>query len=277
MSAPSSTGCRRVAVLLIIAAGGFVGRPTAAQSTDGLDPTGGLRSRGAVPGLKAAGSSREELVRQWDLDGNGTIDASEASVARARMRRSRMALEMDSGIDPVTGKPRVIADGEAADDEPPADGDLPPDTAPPPRRTRGPEEPALPGTRVPDAAVPDATPDAAGPSVPKAAAPPSAGTAKRPSPSSKPAPAPSRPGSITGGIRAGAPAARPGYGSLGPKRDLNAGIPLPDTRRPATPRTDAPRGGLLPTMRPPAAPRPGAPAAPTPRPPRVSADEIGGF
>jgi hypothetical protein len=276
MSAPSSTGFRRVAVLLIVTAAGIVGRSAAAQSTDGPDPTGGLRSRGAVPGLKAAGSSREELVRQWDLDGNGTIDASEASVARARMRRSRMALELDSGIDPVTGKPRVIADAEAADDEPPAEGDLPPDTAPP-RRTRGPDEPALPGTRVPDATVPDANPDASGPSVPKAAAPPSSGTVKRPSPSSKPAPAPSRPGSVTGGIRAGAPAARPGYGSLGPKRDLNAGIPLPDTRRQATPRTDAPRGGLLPTMRPPTAQRPGAPAAPTPRPPRVSADEIGGF
>ena len=58
------------------------------QSADEPDPTGGLRSRGMVPSAPAAGQTREELVRQWDLDGNGTIDASEAAVARARMRRT---------------------------------------------------------------------------------------------------------------------------------------------------------------------------------------------
>jgi hypothetical protein len=54
----------------------------AAEPTEGPDPTGGLRSRGMVPGVKgsAPGTSREELVRQWDLDGNGTTDASDLAI-----------------------------------------------------------------------------------------------------------------------------------------------------------------------------------------------------
>jgi len=64
---------------------------------------------------------------------------------------------------------------------------------------------------------------------------------------------------------------------MAPKPNLNAGIPLPDTSRPAGTRLGAPRGGLLPSSRLPLAPRPTTPAAPTPRPPRVTADEIGGF
>jgi len=275
MSAPSSVRPRRVAALLVVALAATAGWPAAAQSTEGPDPTGGLRSRGMVPGAKGSspGTSREELVRQWDLDGNGTIDASEASVARARMRRSRLELELDSGIDPVTGKPRVIADNEPTDEEPPADGNDLPDM-PPERRKRSPEEPALPGTRVPDS-----RPVASGTSGPTAPRMPgqSTGDPERRPMNTAPSWAPSRPGSVTGGIRAGAPAARPGYGSIGPKPDLNAGIPLPDTSRQAGSRAGTPRGGLLPSSRPPLSPRPTTPAAPTPRPPRVTADDIGSF
>ena len=274
MSAPSPVRPARVAALLVVAlaAATVAVRPATAQSTEGPDPTGGLRSRGMVPGVKGSnpGTSREELVRQWDLDGNGTIDASEASIARARMRRSRLELELDSGIDPVTGKPRVIADSEPADEAPAAEADVQPDGPPEPRK-RSTEEPALPGTRVPDS-----KPGASGPTVPKTPLP-AAGDPARQSTSKAPSWAPSRPGSVTGGIRAGAPAARPGYGSIDPKPDLNAGIPVPDTSRSAGSRVGAPRGGLLPSSRLPLAPRPTTPSAPTPRPPRVTADDIGSF
>lgn len=277
MSAPSSVRPTRVAALLVVTlvAATVAVRPAAAQSTEGPDPTGGLRSRGMVPGLKGAepGTSREELVRQWDLDGNGTIDASEASIARARMRRSRLEAELDSGIDPVTGKPRIITDREPTDEEPSAGANLQPDTPPEPRK-RSTEQPALPGTRVPDSA-PVAS-GSSGPTVPKTPTP-SAGDPERRPLNKQPSWAPSRPGSVTGGIRAGAPAARPGYGSIGPKPDLNAGIPIPDTSRSAGSRVGAPRGGLLPSSRLPLAPRPTTPSAPAPRPPRVTADDIGGF
>jgi hypothetical protein len=278
MSAPFSIGPVRVAALLLVsacAATVVAVRPSAAQSTEEPDPTGGLRSRGMVPGVKGSGSgsSRDELVRQWDLDGNGTIDESEASVARARMRRSRMQLELDSGLDPVTGKPRIVADGEPTDEDRPADPDTQLDIPPEPRK-RSSDRPALPGTRVPDS-----RPAASGPSGPTVPKVPSstAGDPERPSKNQAPSWGSSRSGSVTGGVRAGAPAARPGYGSMAPKPNLNAGIPLPDTGRPAGTRLGAPRGGLLPSSRLPLAPRPTTPAAPTPRPPRVTADEIGDF
>ena len=121
MFATFSVGPMRIAALLVVAVVAATVRPSAAQSTEEPDPTGGLRSRGMVPGVKDSGASRDELVRQWDLDGNGTIDESEASVARARMRRSRMQLEFDGGLDPVTGKPRVLADGEPTDEDRPAE------------------------------------------------------------------------------------------------------------------------------------------------------------
>jgi len=271
MPSPSFLRVVRVTVLLAVACTAVTGRSFAADAPEGPDPTGGLRSRGMVPGLKgsAPGTSREELVRQWDLDGNGTIDASEASIARARMRRSRLQAEFDSGLDPITGKPRVLADGEPADEPPPPDVNGP-SGAPPEPRKRGAEKPALPGTRAPDA-----KPIVSGTSTPTAPKSPSqtAGDSESRSKTPRPPSAASRPGSVTGGIRAGAPAARPGYGSLGPRPDLNAGIPVPDTSR----RPGGPRGGLLPSARGPLAPRPTTPSAPTPRPPRVSADEIGGF
>jgi len=279
MPTPSSAGSTSLAVLLAIIVLTTAVRVTVAQAPD---PTGGLRSRGMVPGLTGPGSSREELVRQWDLDGNGTIDKSEAAIARSRMRRSRMQLELDGGIDPVTGKPRAIADADTPPAEPPAEDDPAIDRsqdAPPAAAA----EKSLPGTRVPDVRAPGVGPtpaDSAGPSPapsPAADAAPSAAAEKRPGPAPRPAASGARPSSIIGGTRAGAPAARPGYGSLGPKPNLNAGIPLPDLSRPGSARGDGPRGGLVPSMRPPTAPRPAAPAAPSSRPPRVTADEIGGF
>ena len=74
-----------------------------AQTEDQIDPTGGLRSRDPSPPPPSGKTSREELMRQWDLDFNGSIDPSEAAVARARMRRSRQEIEANSEIDPLTG------------------------------------------------------------------------------------------------------------------------------------------------------------------------------
>lgn len=251
------------------------------QSADEPDPTGGLRSRGMVPSAPAAGQTREELVRQWDLDGNGTIDASEAAVARARMRRGRVEMQLNTGIDPLTGRPRVTAE-EAALAAEEVGPELPPDLPEEPAK-RSPKGPSLPGTRVPEPA-PATSGTSSGPRPPRL---PTAagGTSGQPSSATRPGPTPTRPGSATGGVRAGAPAARSGYGSLAPRSDLNAGRPRPDPTmtRPGSlipgARMPIPRGGLLPSTRPGvgALPRPTTPAAPSPRPPRVTADEIGGF
>lgn len=269
MNPPPLVRCRLIAVVLAV----VVAAPPAGRGAEAEpDPTGGLRAKAGLP-PPAGGVTREELVRKWDLDGNGTIDASEATVARVRMRRARREMEGSDGIDPLTGRPRVadVADAPPADDA--GSEVLPPET-PPDRPQRATADPALPGTRVPD---PQTDRDAAG--GPAAPAAPDRGTVPRSS---------AKPGATTGGVRAGAPAARAGYGSLMPKADLNAGRPRADAEpgRPGT-RPGVPRGGLLPAprlgpaVRPrPAPTRPAPPATPAPpasRPPRVTADDIGGF
>jgi hypothetical protein len=55
-------------------------------------------------------SSREELMRKWDVNRDGKVDAGEAEIARGRMRRARTEAIINSGNDPVTGKPRVVTD-----------------------------------------------------------------------------------------------------------------------------------------------------------------------
>lgn len=234
-----------------------------------IDPTGGLRSRAVIPQGPALGVSREELVRQWDLDGNGTIDASEANVARARMRRSRLETELGTGIDPLTGKPRVVGDEVPKDaaDEPAVPGV---EAALEPR-PRSSDDKAPPGTRVPVVG-----PTLSGTGVPRLPSTLSSGSAAAGKAGGGRAAAGSRPASIMGGTRAGAPAARSGYGSLAPKPDLNAGLPRPAFGRPSLSGTNrSSRGGFMPSVRSPIAPRPTTPPAPST--PRVTADEIGGF
>jgi len=235
--------------------------------------------------------TREELLREWDLDGDGTISKPEADVARGRMRRKRLEMQFGAGIDPLTGLPRGIDDpageaGEGDDDE--LVFRLPPELPPVPR----PRDDAAPGVRPPtiEPTAPRVTaperPTAPGRSLTPAAA-------GLPTSSSRASwlPPQQRPPALTGGVRAGAPAAVPGYGA-GPWSDLNAG------RRPASPLDSGPRvssGGLLPTARPPG--RTGAillpsipgpvrgqgptatPAAPVPVIPRpqITAEEIGGY
>jgi hypothetical protein len=124
-------------------------------------------------------TSRDELIRKWDLDRDGKISDGEAEVARSRMRRARLNAEL-GGADPLSTRPR--AGGEASSgaeaaarpelgsspatrplDEDgglilvPGTGDrggrplgLPDEPAPTPRREREP----LPGNRAPTASPP---------------------------------------------------------------------------------------------------------------------------
>jgi hypothetical protein len=268
------------AALVAVIAGSAAG-----QAPLDIDPTGGLRAKGLVPrrpdgpaDATPEGATREELVRKWDLDGNGTIDPSEANIARTRIRRERRELELTPGIDPITGRLRD-ASPDAATDEPANDTVVTPELPPAPRKRRD-DGPALPGTRVPaltpavpSPTIPTVRSPVVGPTTPSSIEP----KARPRSAAREPTDRGERVGSVTGGVRAGAPAARQGYGSLVPRGDLNAG------RRPLElPRTPLPRGGLLPSLQRPAIPGRVAPAVPQPPAPpavrpRITAEDIGGY
>ena len=260
------------------------------------------RSGGLVPSASGPklGLTREELIRGWDLDGNGTISKSEADLARARMRRQRLEMQLGAGLDPLTGLPRGIDVGDVGEEEDEPLFQLPPEISPPQSRRQG--DSFLPGTRPP----PLTPPAAAAPSLtPMPGA--NFGTGRQAAPAATTPTAVERSGraswlpqqtrgsSPTGGVRAGAPAAVPGYGS-GPWSDLNAGRP----RAPAiesgpgtSGRGPLTGGGLLPTGRSPGrtgaiilpgqASQPGVPRQPSPPPtptfptPRITAEEIGGY
>ena len=253
---------------------------------------GGLVPGGATPSTRA---TREELLRAWDLDGDGSISKSEADVARARMRRKRLEMQLGAGLDPVTGLPRGI-DGAAETTDPEA-GDEPlfqlPPESPPSEPARAKPE-SLPGMRTPELQPPMSGPQAPRPQAatvaggqPAAATPPAPRSARASwLPPERFAPA------VTGGVRAGAPAAAAGYGA-GAWGDLNAGRrPLPIG--PEAGGTTAASGGLLPGVRQPGrtgamilptlpgrATGAGVPSLPPPPPaggstrPRITADEIG--
>lgn len=256
-----SAGQRRHRAVLLLVAGLLAVAPIGGsacrgQTEDEIDPTGGLRSRDTLPPPTAGATSREELIRQWDLDFNGAIDASEAAVAKARMRRTRLELETETEIDPLSGKPRSVLDDESEQRE--VEESTPPVDPATPRKPKASRSPALPGTRVPDMkpGVSGTTPSGAA----RGSAPAAAGDGRSSRPFSSLAP--TRPG------------ARPGYGSISPKPDYNAGMPKPVMGRGGFP--GSPGGGLLPTMKSPAA-RPVTPPPPRPLPQRVTADDIGGF
>ncbi|MEX0687051.1 MAG: hypothetical protein WD072_00095 [Pirellulales bacterium] len=260
------------------------------------------RSGGLVPSATGPklGLTREELIRGWDLDGNGTISKSEADLARARMRRQRLEMQLGAGLDPLTGLPRGIDVGDVGEEEDEPLFQLPPEISPPQSRRQG--DSLLPGTRPPPMTPPAAAAPALTP-MPGA----TFGTGRQAAPAATTPTAVERSGraswlpqqtrgsSPTGGVRAGAPAAVPGYGS-GPWSDLNAGRP----RAPAiesgpgtSGRGPLTGGGLLPSGRPPGrtgaiilpgqAPQPGMPRQPPPPPtptfpsPRITAEEIGGY
>ena len=224
---------------------------------------GAGRSGGLVP---APRKTREELIREWDLNSDGKIDQGEAEVAASRMRRERAELRLNSGIDPLTGLPRDEAgeDGAEQDERTPEDADadmmleeepLDADT-----RLEDDERPALPGTRVPKPRLPGSEKPAetrdlnAGrkPAGPVGAA--AVDNLRRP---------------LTGGARAGGIPARAGYGSGVPSRSLNAGRPIEPKTRVIAPAPTTSRGGLAPPATPRATvTRPATPAPPRPAPSR---------
>lgn len=197
--------------------------------------------------------TRAELVRQWDLNSDGKIDAGEAEIASSRMRRERAEMRLKGGIDPITGLPRDEQSdaAEEAAAEPSA-----PITA----------EDLFGTDAKPKTAGESATKDEAGDAATKADAP-TAGPPRFGLPRNA-GRQDARFAPLTGGVRAGAPAARPGYGSRVPAAPLNAGRSLDSTAPPtgmaAAPGSVQPppgqsggvRGGLLPTPRPAPAPRP---------------------
>jgi hypothetical protein len=253
-----------------------------------------------------AGLTREELVRRWDLDGDGTISKSEADIARARMRRERTEMQLDAGIDPVTGLPRGESAKPAQMDEPPP-YELPPEVP-----TTEPADQDVPGkpksTRpkpMAELLAPITTKDPVPglPRMPNLSGKPSDGpTQSAPERSSRASWLPPTKTGTTGlgGPRAGSPPAVSGYGSNA-WSDLNAGrfraMQYEADKAPAHsggPPTTG--GGLLPTARKPGQtgalilpgqtslrPTTQAPLAPpAPRqstfsPPRVTAEDIGGY
>jgi hypothetical protein len=59
---------------------------------------------------QAPTSSREELMRKWDVNRDGKVDTGEAEIARSQMRRARNDAMLNTGNDPLTGKPRAAID-----------------------------------------------------------------------------------------------------------------------------------------------------------------------
>lgn len=197
------------------------------------------RGGGLVP---APRKTREELVREWDLNKDGKIDQGEAEVAAARMRRERAELRLNSGIDPVTGRPR----DEAGDDEEAMVEEQPDEAVPEeePVEEAKPDEnarPGPPGARVPRPPLPGAGAGRA-----RGAGTAGSGVTSAADPTRQP---------MTGGIRGGGIPARPGYGSGVPSGPLNAGLPIVPRMRPLP--GQGPRVGPLPG---------GQPAAPMQRP-----------
>ena len=258
----------------------LVGGPAAAQ--------GPSRSRPAPPRPPSFGAeskepeapppvlSRGELLRRFDLNFDGKIDEAEGELGRAKLRREREEEERQrqerEEINPLTGRLRSEETLEkqaeprkrriiSIDDLLPGNEDAPPDSLlgdeagePVAGAGRGtasrkerdePIDPAvasrsrsgglLGSKEAPRSAArkPPATPDAGS----------------------------TRPGLLSGGVRAGAPPARPGYGAPstttpggGSKspRPLNAGRPLGSPRpgsspaKPGAPAAGNGAGGQLP-------------------------------
>lgn len=211
-------------------------------------------ARGGLVPAPVPRKTREELVREWDLNHDGTIDQGEAEVAASKMRRERAALRLNSGLDPVTGRPR----GEPVEEPPPDDVDstIEPDVPEDEPATDRDERPALPGTRVPRPQLPGRkSPEANPPSSTRA------GTAgSRAAADLKRQP-------VTGGVRAGGLPARAGYGAGVPAAPLNAGKPITPRTRATMPPANQARGGLVPTPPTGNAAAPAAAPAPRPAPP----------
>ncbi|MEI6037729.1 MAG: hypothetical protein WCQ91_07395 [Planctomycetota bacterium] len=188
----------------------------------------------SVPGPTES-IGREELVRRYDLNADGRIDESEAEMARSKMRRERAERSRHSGLNPLTGRPRSekanpnvpqLGDRDrAARENPLQQNPVQPRPTQPAGSTAhttlnpGSELLLVPGR--PDGAPrkTDGVESRPGLSPSTASSP----RATRQTPAATQSPAQPRSSVITGGVRAGAPAVRPGYGAPGAGTDLNAG------------------------------------------------------
>lgn len=167
----------------------------------------------------AVGPSRAELVHNWDLNKDGTIDEAEAEVARANMRRARIELQQkamaekplvpeakhgDSSVGPPHRDPLDPLKPDQSDEDPLGEAFRP--VKPPVPKADGGEPVRDSPRRVQNLNAGRPINDGRG-------------GQNAPGPREKTATG----GVVTGGVRAGAPALRPGYGASGPKIDLNAG------------------------------------------------------
>jgi hypothetical protein len=195
---------RRVLPAVIGAGLAAVIGATAGMAADAPRSSAGTATR-TTPTQVVPRKTREELVREWDIDSDGKIDIGEAEVAASRMRLERANLRLNSGFDPVTGQPRGESEPEVVEDqeEPEADLAAEVDAAPPPPTKKPGPQTTASGTQ-----------------------PARSGSARLPT---------QRPIPVAGGVRAGAQAARPGYGAA-TAPSLNAGRPLAAAQPSTTPR-----------------------------------------
>lgn len=209
----------------------------AAVACDAAAFAQGTAARGGL--APAPRKTREELVRAWDLNADGTIDKGEAEVAASRMRIERAELRLNSGLDPVTGLPRSLAAGDVDADD--ADLAIEPEdpVEEPSKAPEADDSPALPGTRVP-------RPRAPTPGTPRTGA--RGGATTTPAEPGTRAAADRARQPLTGGVRAGGLPARAGYGAGVPAAPLNAGLPIAPRPAPVA-RQPQPRGGLVPAPR----------------------------
>jgi hypothetical protein len=164
-------------------------------AADAARPPGSSAARStAVPILPR--KTRDELIREWDINSDGKIDVGEAEVAASRMRLERATMRLNTGFDPVTGRPR----GEPEPKEEPVED----------------EKPGSDLAAELDAATQQGKPKPAPRTTTSGTQSAKSGAALFPT---------QRPLPATGGVRAGAQAARPGYGAA-PAPSLNAGRPL---------------------------------------------------
>lgn len=281
-----------------------LGVATFISQTSGIAPAEPIGSGGTRAPLEL--TTRGMLLQRWDRNRDGKIDIGEAEMARASMRRERMEQAEKSRVDPITGK----RNEDLFSAEQGSDDDL--FTSPATSLSSGPSaansgrelsregassagDPAieLPPTMTllgPPSGLPPTAANRAAADAPRSSAsrvfPQSSGQtitpgldSSAPIGGSRPFERPTSPygAALTGGIRAGAPAVRPGYGTTGTTTDLNAGrllggIPsmtrgtsaqgsssyqgfLPRSSSGGRPATAPPTSGQY---RPPTLPRPGS-------------------
>ena len=286
-------GLRHGVVLLLLCAGGQAvaeppapaprsgpagEQPAAAKPAAGKPPAPQSPNPSAAKSAPAAeatiaapevGMTRAELMRRFDLNSDGKVDASESAIAQSRMRQKRIAAQSNQGFDPLTGLPRGESSGSPLGVDPLAEirtrsqQGLPQDAR---ASLAGPGEDV--GLVLPDLGDEAATPQPQTilpdePADPEPAATPSAAAGTPPAPRSGVGSLPSGPrqpagrgsgataadpngarksGPATGGVRAGAPPARSGYGAGAPSQDLNAARRFSD--QPPQPPAGPGRGPL---------------------------------